>query len=1133
MVDPTHTADEPDVLHGTASLADTGTATVAPRGLAVPSAPPTPGTRYVLGEEIASGGMGKVYRATDTVLNREVAVKVLQDKYAPTSGAARRFADEARITGQLQHPAIPPVHDLGTLPDGRPFLAMKLIKGETLDDVLKARLDPRAERGRYVAAFEAVCQGVAYAHAHGVIHRDLKPQNMMVGRFGEVQVMDWGLAKVLGTRPAAETDPESTSVETEINSLRDSENLPTQAGSVLGTPAYLPPEQAIGAVDQIDRRSDVFGLGGILAAVLTGRPPFVGDSAESTRQLAAKGKIRDCFDRLDASGADPELVALCKRCLAPERDDRPADAGAVAKAVAALRTAADERARQAELDRVRADGERAKAEAETREQRKRRRVQAALGLTVTALVALGGGVAWWRDRQEAAERDRRDRNAEAVAVLLARCEEALEAGDADRAAVALEAAEKRADDTAASDHAERLARLRADLTLSRDLDEVDRFRWTVVAGGRVPRGVAVAERYQSALGRYGADPTAVPAGRVAGRVRESSVRDRLVSALDRWLREAPSDDIRAALHAADPHPFRDLFRDLVRDAGQAGNNAEVAKLAEQAEVEQQPAGFLAVLGESPEVPVGRRRGLLQIALRQRPRDMAVLMALGKSYPMNQATGAAERVRWFQATVAVAPENPAAHSNLGLALHDAGDLAGAMAEFREALRLDSKYAMAHNNLGWALQAKGDRVGAIAEYREAIHLDPKSTIARTNLGRALYDGGDVEGGLAQVRTAIARDDQEPASHFSLGLILWDRKDRAGAIDAYRKSVSLDPDNTPRRIHLAIALGQNGDPNGAIDECSQALDRDKHSSDKQKSAAHCNLGVWLGATGEPHKAVTAYREAVRLDANNTIAHANLGITLMGLEDFAGAEDALRTAIHLDPKHAGYRVNLGYALFQQGMFDAATVAVERALQVEPDLREAKQLQSQFARLRGVLLPRLPGVVAGTDKPASRAEVYEFAELCWQPYRKWYASAVVLYERTFADDPALAANLPHRARYFAACCAVLAAGGAGVNPPTDSTERATLRVKALVWLRTDLQARKRQAQSSSRLERQNAVDNLYHWLTDPDMARARPGLMRIGMPADEREKWDALWADVRATLAEARKPPPPPEVAPPPHQPN
>src|SRR5262249_6781999 len=201
------------------------------------------------------------------------------------------------IAGQLQHPGIPAVHDLGTLPDGRPFLAMKLVKGQTLERLLKERPDPSVERGRFVAVFEGVCQAVGYAHAHGVIHRDLKPANVMVGAFGEVQVMDWGLAKVL-VRHADPADPEATTG-TAIRSVRDSDGSETQAGSVLGTPAFMPPEQALGAVGRIDARSDVFGLGAILAVILTGKPPFDAGSAETVRIQAAQGNVADCFARLE------------------------------------------------------------------------------------------------------------------------------------------------------------------------------------------------------------------------------------------------------------------------------------------------------------------------------------------------------------------------------------------------------------------------------------------------------------------------------------------------------------------------------------------------------------------------------------------------------------------------------------------------------------------------------------------------------------------------------------------------------------------------------------------------------------------------------------------------------------------
>jgi tetratricopeptide (TPR) repeat protein len=375
---------------------------VRPKSDAMPP-PEQTGDRYQLPGEIARGGMGVIYRATDTALGREVAVKVLQERYAPESGAARRFADEAHIAAQLQHPGIPPVHDLGTLPDGRPFLAMKLIKGQTLEDLLAARPEASAERGRFVAVFEAVCQAIAYAHAHQIIHRDLKPANVMVGAFGEVQVMDWGLAKVLTARPADAADPGGTTAGTQVVSLRDSGPF-TQAGSVLGTPALMPPEQAVGAVGKVDRRSDVFGLGGILAVILTGQPPFAAASAETIRVMAAQGDVAECLARLGACGAGPGLVALCQRCLSPRPADRPADAGEVARAVADLRAAAEERARAAER-------ERAAAEARAVEQRRKRRWQlAAAGAVVLALVAGLGGLGLFLRAQAQANAELRAAN---------------------------------------------------------------------------------------------------------------------------------------------------------------------------------------------------------------------------------------------------------------------------------------------------------------------------------------------------------------------------------------------------------------------------------------------------------------------------------------------------------------------------------------------------------------------------------------------------------------------------------------------------------------------------------------------------------------------------------------------------
>ncbi|HEV3257447.1 MAG TPA: WD40 repeat domain-containing serine/threonine-protein kinase, partial [Gemmataceae bacterium] len=220
------------------------------------------------------------------------------------------------------------------------------------------------------------------------------------GAFGEVQVMDWGLAKVLGEGSVGTTDAlsaDETQAWTQVSPAPASGSH-TQAGSLVGTPGFIPPEQALGEIEKVDERSDVFGLGALLAVILTGKPPYVGETFESVRVQAIRGKLDDCFARLDGCGAEPELVALCKKCLAFEPADRPANAGAVAAAVAGLRAAADERARQAELERVQAEGETRAALARAAEQRRRRRILLRAG-AIIALVFLVGfaGVLWqWR-----------------------------------------------------------------------------------------------------------------------------------------------------------------------------------------------------------------------------------------------------------------------------------------------------------------------------------------------------------------------------------------------------------------------------------------------------------------------------------------------------------------------------------------------------------------------------------------------------------------------------------------------------------------------------------------------------------------------------------------------------------------
>jgi hypothetical protein len=374
----------------------------SPPSAIVPDKLPERVGRYRLEQELARGGMGQVVRVTDEVFQRPLAMKIALGR--PRPGSQDRFVREALLTGQLQHPGIPPVQEMGHLEDGRPYFIMKLVKGSDLGKLLRQRSSAAEDLPRLVAIFEQICQTLAYAHSHGLIHRDLKPGNIMVGAFGEVQVMDWGLAKLLTESDGPEMAEEREQAQsTTIFSIATPDALPqeTMPGTVMGTSAYMPPEQARGESETLDTRCDVFGLGAILCEVMTGKPPFAEKSSIENHRLSMKGDLSDAIARLDACGADAELVDLARRCLAPDREDRPADAGVVAAAVAHYQAVLQERMKQAEIDK-------AAALVKMHEERKRRRVNLALAGTIV-LVVVGVSIsAFWyqgeRARQDIKER---------------------------------------------------------------------------------------------------------------------------------------------------------------------------------------------------------------------------------------------------------------------------------------------------------------------------------------------------------------------------------------------------------------------------------------------------------------------------------------------------------------------------------------------------------------------------------------------------------------------------------------------------------------------------------------------------------------------------------------------------------
>ena len=240
--------------------------------------------RYSLINMHAEGGIGEVWLARDHHLGREIALKRLRPENASSRVAQARFLREARVTGQLQHPGIAPVYELSRSSEAEePFYTMRFINGRTLTEAVRdyhrrrrlGETQPLALR-ELIGAFLTVCQVIAYAHSRGVIHRDVKGQNVVLGDFGEVMVLDWGLAKVVTEREGKPDGDGQAACPASIDDFAEDSGHETVQGEILGTPSYMSPEQALGRVDLVDERSDIYGLGAILYEILTGEPPFRG-----------------------------------------------------------------------------------------------------------------------------------------------------------------------------------------------------------------------------------------------------------------------------------------------------------------------------------------------------------------------------------------------------------------------------------------------------------------------------------------------------------------------------------------------------------------------------------------------------------------------------------------------------------------------------------------------------------------------------------------------------------------------------------------------------------------------------------------------------------------------------------------
>lgn len=292
-------------------------------------ADPAPSGLFHIQRLLASGGLGEVYLAHEVDLRRDVALKAMRPDGLDSRQIRARFRMEAEITGALEHPGIVPVYRLGRQCDGRPYYCMRLIQGESLRDVIQrfhAKDGPsnpgarHLELRRLLASFVTVCNTIAYAHSRGILHRDIKPANIMLGAYGETLVVDWGLAKPIGVPPQEETTSDSV-----LNPPSACVANDTVVGSVVGTPAYMSPEQACGSVDELGPASDIYSLGATLYTILTGHSPF-GRSQDLTTLLHQVRSGQFSPPTATRRGVPRALEAICLKAMATRPEARYASA---------------------------------------------------------------------------------------------------------------------------------------------------------------------------------------------------------------------------------------------------------------------------------------------------------------------------------------------------------------------------------------------------------------------------------------------------------------------------------------------------------------------------------------------------------------------------------------------------------------------------------------------------------------------------------------------------------------------------------------------------------------------------------------------------------------------------------------